>query len=58
MLKIAQTQEGSMEKKQRVITDVGFGKKVSQLGFLAMDSAFQNISRNFKSTNAGLNHLK
>ena len=50
VLKIAQTQQRAMEKKQRVITDVGFGKKTSQLGFLAMDSAFQNISRNFKST--------
>ena len=50
MLKIAQTQQRAMEKKQRVKTDVGLAKRASQLGFLAMDSAFQNISRNFKST--------
>lgn len=50
LLKIAQVQQKAMEKKQRVRTDVGLAKRASQLGFLAMDSAFQNISRNFKST--------
>jgi len=50
VLKIAQTQQRAMEKKQRVRTDVGLAKRASQLGFLAMDSAFQNISRNFKSS--------
>jgi len=52
VLKIAQTQQKAMEKKQRVKinTNVGGFKRATQLGFLAMDSAFQNISRNFKSS--------
>tara|TARA_B100001939_G_scaffold69670_1_gene58108 strand:- start:4644 stop:10661 length:6018 start_codon:yes stop_codon:yes gene_type:complete len=52
MLKLAQTQEKAMEKKQRakVNTQVNFFKRGTQLSFLAMDSAFQNISRNFKSS--------
>ena len=52
VLKIAQTQQRAMEKKQRVNvkTQVNPLKRGTQLGFLAMDSAFQNISRNFKSS--------
>jgi len=51
-LKIAQTQQRAMEKKQRVKvnTQVNPLKRATQLSFLAMDSAFQNISRNFKSS--------
>ena len=51
-LKIAQTQQRAMEKKQRVKvnTQVNPFKRGTQLSFLAMDSAFQNISRNFKSS--------
>ena len=52
VLKIAQVQQKAMEKKQRVNvkTEVNPLKRGTQLGFLAMDSAFQNISRNFKSS--------
>ena len=52
MLQLAQTQEKAMEKKQRakVNTQVNPLKRGTQLTFLAMDSAFQNISRNFKSS--------
>ena len=52
MLQLAQTQEKAMEKKQRakVNTQVNPLKRGTQLSFLAMDSAFQNISRNFKSS--------
>ena len=51
-LKIAQTQQRAMEKKQRVKvnTQVNAFKRGTQLSFLAMDSAFQNISKNFKSS--------
>lgn len=51
-LKIAQTQQRAMEKKQRVKvkTQVNPFRRGAQLSFLAMDSAFQNISRNFKSS--------
>jgi len=52
VLQIAQVQQKAMEKKQRVNvkTQVNPLKRGTQLGFLAMDSAFQNISRNFKSS--------
>ena len=52
VLRIAQTQQKAMEKKQRanVKTQVNPLKRGTQLAFLAMDSAFENISKNFKSS--------
>tara|TARA_R100000781_G_scaffold115019_1_gene88520 strand:+ start:360 stop:6386 length:6027 start_codon:yes stop_codon:yes gene_type:complete len=52
VLQLSQQQQKAMEKKQRknVNTDVNFLKRGTQLAFLAMDSAFQNISKNFKSS--------
>jgi len=52
LLELAQKQEKAMEKKQRINikTNVNPLKRGTQLGFLAMDSAFQNISKNFKAS--------
>ena len=52
LLDLSQRQQKAMEKKQRVMVNpkVNFLKRGTQLGFLAMDSAFQKVSKNFKST--------
>ena len=49
LLELAQKQEKAMEKKQRINIkpNVNPLKRGTQLGFLALDSASQNISKNF-----------
>ncbi len=52
ILRLAQKQQNALEKQQRSVrqSQVGWGKRATQLGFLALDAPFQNISQNFKST--------
>ena len=52
LLELSQKQQKAMEKSQRSIrpTSTSFWKRGTQLGFLALDAPFQNISQNFKST--------